>query len=159
MAPEGFDEWYEATYPRLWSWVRRLVPDRESADDVAQEAMLRLIQSGRDRLPESERAAYLFGIAMNVIRDRWRATSKTEVLSPEAVEATVAPTADGDSAIDLERALADLPARQRAIAWLAMGEGWDHRHIARAVGVREGSVKVLLFRARKALMARLRNSR
>jgi RNA polymerase sigma-70 factor (ECF subfamily) len=56
---------------------------------------------------------------------------------------------------DVGRAFAKLKAKERALLWLAHVEGFDHRELAQLVGVEPGSVRVLLFRARKRLGAEL----
>jgi len=153
MPEADFGAWYEATYPRLWSWVRRVLDDPNAASDVAQEAFVRLLQSGRQSLPESERAPYLFTIARNLMRDHWRRGARVEESGHEDMDTVAAPrVGDAAGAIDLERALGGLSAQERSIVWLAYAEGWDHRTIGRIVGVGEKSVKVLLFRARKHLV-------
>ena len=48
-------------------------------------------------------------------------------------------------------ALDRLPPRDRALLWLAHVEGYDHREIAKVLGLQERSVRVILFRARKKL--------
>lgn len=154
MPEPDLGAWYEATYPRLWSWVRRVVGDPAVASDIAQEAFVRLLQAGRETLPEAERAPYLFTIARNLMHDHWkRPTRGDEALREEDMDNTAAAgTRDDWASIDLERALAALTVKERSIVWLAYAEGWDHRTIGRIVGVGERSVKVLLFRARKNLV-------
>ncbi|HUR29178.1 MAG TPA: sigma-70 region 4 domain-containing protein, partial [Planctomycetota bacterium] len=51
---------------------------------------------------------------------------------------------------DVERAFRELKPQQRLLLWLAYVEELDHREIAAATGVADKSVRVLLFRARKA---------
>ena len=153
--PEGdLSAWYEATYPRLWSWVRRVVGDPGVASDIAQEAFVRLLQSERDSLPESERAPYLFTIDRNLMRDHWKRAARGEELGLGEDVRSLASSITRDVAlsIDLERALDALTPQERSIVWLAYAEGWDHRTIGRIVGVGEKSVRVLLFRARKNLV-------
>ena len=61
------------------------------------------------------------------------------------------PHADRSKGDDMTEAFGELKPQQRSLLWLAYVEGFDHREIADAAGVKEKSVKVLLFRARKAL--------
>jgi RNA polymerase sigma-70 factor, ECF subfamily len=58
--------------------------------------------------------------------------------------------------LDMIRVFRQLKPQQRQMMWLAYVEGADHREIASALGVREGSVRVLLHRARRKLAALLR---
>ena len=57
---------------------------------------------------------------------------------------------------DLSRAMRRLRPRERALLWLAYAEGSSHREIARMLGVKAASVKVLMFRARRRLAGFLR---
>ena len=150
--------WYEATYPRLWSWVRRVVGDPGVASDIAQEAFVRLLQSERDSLPESERAPYLFTIARNLMRDHWKRAARGEELGLGEDVRSLASSITRDVAlsIDLERALDALTPQERSIVWLAYAEGFSHREIASVLGMKTASVKLLLFRARRKLAGILR---
>jgi RNA polymerase sigma-70 factor (ECF subfamily) len=52
---------------------------------------------------------------------------------------------------DLSRAMAHLTARERDLLWLAYAEGSSHREIADSLGLKSGSIRLLLFRARRRL--------
>jgi RNA polymerase sigma-70 factor (ECF subfamily) len=56
---------------------------------------------------------------------------------------------------DLTRAMARLKPRERELLWLAYAQGESHQEIAATLGLRRGSIKLLLFRARKRLAALL----
>jgi RNA polymerase sigma-70 factor (ECF subfamily) len=58
--------------------------------------------------------------------------------------------------LDLARSMARLKPRERELLWLAYAQGSSHREIAEALGLKTGSVKLLLFRARRRLAALLR---
>jgi len=57
---------------------------------------------------------------------------------------------------DLETAMSGLRPRDRAMLWLAYAHGSTHDEIAGVIGVKTGSVKLMLFRARQRLAERLR---
>ena len=57
---------------------------------------------------------------------------------------------------DLRRAMDRLRPRERALLWLAYAQGHAHTEIADTLGVKTGSVKLLLFRARRKLAGILR---
>jgi len=59
---------------------------------------------------------------------------------------------------DVRRAMLRLRPRDRALLWLAYAQGQPHAEIARTLGVKTGSIKLLLFRARKRLAGMLRGS-
>ena len=55
----------------------------------------------------------------------------------------------------MQRALAQLEDRDQQLLWLAYAEGSSHEEIAASLGLRTGSIKTLLFRARQRLAALL----
>ncbi len=57
---------------------------------------------------------------------------------------------------DMAKVFQTLKPRQRSLLWLAYVEGFEHREIASMLGLRENSVKVLLFRARRKMADTLR---
>ena len=54
--------------------------------------------------------------------------------------------------IDVTRALEQLKPRERSLLWLAYAQGFSHEEIAAQLGLRTGSLKALLFRARRRLV-------
>ena len=70
---QAAEDLFNACYPRLAGWVRRLVDDDETAHEIASEAFTRLLArwSGLDN-PQS----YLYMIATNLVRDHWRKTGR-----------------------------------------------------------------------------------
>ena len=67
------EELFNACYPRLAGWVRRLVDDDETAHEIASEAFTRLLARwSRLENPQS----YLYMIATNLVRDHWRKTGR-----------------------------------------------------------------------------------
>lgn len=159
MSAADFGTWYEATYPRLWSWVRRVVSDLDVASDIAQEAFVRLLKTEHHTLPEEQRAAYLFTIARNLMNDHYKRSARARESLSDSDDDTDGIAAVGlrdvPASIDLDRAMAAITTKERSAVWLAYVEGWDHRTIARILGVGEKSVKVLLFRARQKLIEQL----
>jgi RNA polymerase sigma-70 factor (ECF subfamily) len=59
---------------------------------------------------------------------------------------------------DLRRAMSRLRPRERALLWLAYAQGHAHTEIAEVLGVKTGSVKLLLFRARRKLAGLMRRT-
>jgi len=150
MTPEAeFDAFYREMHPRLWGFLVRTTREPSLAEDLAQEAFVRLLTSRGADLPAGERRAYLLRIAENLVRDavRRRTREKTgpldEVPEPAAAEAA-APMSRRAAA-----ALAGLGERERKLLWLAHVEEWKHAEIADLLGLATGSIRVLLHRARR----------
>jgi RNA polymerase sigma-70 factor (ECF subfamily) len=142
----AFEAFYNATYQRLWAYIHRLTGDRARTDDVVQDAYIRLHRSGKLD------AAYLYKIATNVARTAWRRSQHERSWLVETPPLEPSVSVDEAGRYDIRRALQRLAPRQRALLWLAYAEGHDHRTIARMTDVAEGSVRVLLFRARRRLL-------
>lgn len=147
-----FEIFHARTSQPLWAYLRRISGDPALADDVLQESYLRLLRHppSADR-DERERKAYLFQIATNLMRDRWRAKER-ERSALERLLSFWSPRPErSEVSLDMGAALDRLPPRDRALLWLAHVEGYDHREIAKVLGLQERSVRVILFRARKKL--------
>lgn len=144
-----FDALFQRLYPPLFRYVHRLTGDADTADDVAQEAFVRLL----DRpLPEEEARPWLFTVATNLVRDGARkAERRQRLLAGRSIRAEPAPPADlaverGERVEAVRAALARLAPRDRQLL-LMREEGFSYREIAGAVGVAPGSVGTLVARA------------
>jgi RNA polymerase sigma-70 factor (ECF subfamily) len=152
----SFHDVYQETARPLWAYLYRLVGNAADADDLVQEAYLRLLRAPA-LSSASERRAYLFRIASNLAVDHWRRASR-QTEDTVAVPAARSLDADGDLRHDMELIFRELEPNERAMLWLAYVEGSDHAEIAASLGVKRNSVRVLLFRARKKLAALLERS-
>lgn len=152
MTEAEFEAFHARTCQPLWAYLRRISGDPAQADDILQESYLRLLRHppAPDR-DERERKAYLFQIATNLMRDRWRARERERSALERLLSLWPTRSEPAGVSLDMGAALDRLPPRDRALLWLAHVEGYDHREIAKVLGLQEGSVRVILFRARKKL--------
>jgi RNA polymerase sigma-70 factor (ECF subfamily) len=150
----AFRAFYDRTARPLWAYLAAASGDRTLADDLTQEAFIRLLRA--DFQPESDEhlRRYLFRIACNLLHDHRRANSRLSPLA-DAPEGWTPPPDTGARA-DVRRLLGCLKPRERQILWLAHVEGHTHKEIAGITGTRPQSVRVLLFRARRRLAGLLR---
>jgi RNA polymerase sigma-70 factor, ECF subfamily len=161
----GFAAFHAHTAGPLWGYLRRIGGDPVLADDVLQETYLRFLSHPPDPArSEREQRGYLFRIATNLVRDRWRREQTERLgLARFLPGRDVLGARSGEplavAEIDCGAALARLRPRERALLWLAYVEGYEHREIAAILGLREASVRVLLFRARKKMEQDLETKR
>lgn len=133
------------------------------AQDAAQETMLRAYRAIPRFLGQSGVASWLYRIAHNTCLDMLKKPQrKREVSSMEQMrEAGFEPRAAGDTpetayekkaeAQRLLAAIAKLPQDQQTLLNLRYGENYSYEELARATGLREGTVKSKLSRAKDRL--------
>lgn len=127
---------------RLWRSVLLACGSGEVADDAVAEAFAQALRRGRAlRDPAAWVWRAAFRIAAGELKDRGR--MRTFQADPVI--------GMPDPFIDLWRALAQLPMKQRASVVLADYAGWSHREIADALGSSVSAVGVHVHRARKRL--------
>jgi RNA polymerase sigma-70 factor (ECF subfamily) len=154
---QAVEELFNACYPKLAGWVRRLVDDDETAHEIASEAFTRLLSrwTGLDN-PQS----YLYMIATNLVRDHWRKTGRerhaVRVLSSAGTaDAAYHPAQD----VDVRALIQTLPERLRSPFLLHYYGGFGLKEVAAMLGRPEGTIKADLFNARAKLKAALGEAR
>jgi RNA polymerase sigma-70 factor (ECF subfamily) len=122
-----------------------------AAEDAVQEALVRAwIRSERGERPESL-PAWVTAVALNQTRSGWRrAMAERRARRRLDDPARSAPPPDEDH-VEVARALAALPRREREVAVLRYLLAFDTRETAAALSIGEGTVKSSLSRARTHL--------
>lgn len=152
----AFRALYARAAPRLLAYARKVGGWADLADDVVQETFLRYLTADLPAMTDEQTMAYLYRITTRLTIDRWRERERErrwigQPLDSDALEGIVAEPTERGFDPDLEKALARLKPRERALLWLAYVEGRSHREMARTLGLAAPSVRVLLFRARRRL--------
>lgn len=157
MDRSRFTLFYRDTAVKLRGYLSKMIGRCSQIDDIMQEAYLRMLTKAPPNLNDRQRQAYLFSTATNLVRDAWRRGVVAGEWLPldDETPAAGADAEDVLARIDAERALGNLSLLQRSVLWLAYAEGYPHREIAQITGVKEESVKVLLFRARQRIVREL----
>jgi RNA polymerase sigma-70 factor, ECF subfamily len=155
MDEDAFRAFYDRTSRALWGYLSRMTGDGHLADDLLQESYYRFLRAQVDYESEAHRRNYLFRIATNLVRDS-RRRQRTSVQTVEVDLATVSSgETDASAAVarnaDLQRAMSQLKPRERELLWLAYAQGSSHKEIGEVLGLKTGSIKLLLFRARRKL--------
>jgi RNA polymerase sigma-70 factor (ECF subfamily) len=144
--------------PALRAFARTLARDAARADDLAQETLLKA-WSNRDRFQEGTNLrAWLFTILRNTWYSEHR-KRRREVEDADGVHAArlaQRPVHDDKLAFkDFQAALAELPADQREALILIGASGLSYEEAAEVCGVRVGTVKSRVSRARARLVEML----
>lgn len=147
---DSFRALYERTSPRLAAYLQRVTGNPEWSEDLLQDTYVRFLNADLPDMDERQTMSYLYRIATNLVYDGWRSMKREREWEEVTVLEDTPPEPVGLRR-DVEEALAKLSARERALVWLAYVEGYAHRDIGRVLEVKETSVRVLLFRARRKL--------
>ncbi len=149
--------------PRAHAQAFRMLGDRSEAEDVVQDAMLRLWRIAPEwRTGEAQVSTWLYRVVSNLCTDRLRRRRRggvalDDVAEPEdpapGVEATLQDNARHTA---LRVAIADLPERQRLALTLRHFEGVSNPEIAEQLGVSVEAVESLTARAKRALATALK---
>jgi len=154
---QAVEELFNACYPRLAGWVRRLVDDDETAHEIASEAFTRLLArwSGLDN-PQS----YLYMIATNLVRDHWRKTGRERnAIRVMTAAGPADPAYHPAEDVDVRALIQALPERLRSPFLLHYYGGFGLKEVAVMLGRPEGTIKADLFNARARLKAALGDAR
>jgi RNA polymerase sigma-70 factor (ECF subfamily) len=167
----GDDAAFDALFDR-WSgpllrFVERMVSDRATAEELVQDAFLRVHRARARYEPTARFSTWLYRIAGNLARNelrrprRARPHASTDDASGPSLE-LVAGGAATDDLVDSRRMrenvavlIEALPERQRMALWLSAVEGLRHAEIAEVLETTPASVKALIHRGRSALVAAL----
>jgi RNA polymerase sigma-70 factor, ECF subfamily len=149
MDESAFRLFYERTSQPLLRYLLGMTHRPDLAEDLLQEAYCRFLTARLPELDDRQARNYLFRIATNLMRDRWR-RSKEELPPVQSAEIESA-SPQLDRTLGVRQAFDRLKPRERQLLWLAYVEGSNHKEIAASTGLGAGSIRILLFRARRKL--------
>ena len=158
---EAFEEVVRRTHRHVYTQALRLVGDQQEAEDVAQEAYVRVFRGLSGFRGDAQFETWLYRIVANAALTHLRKRRRFgDLLWDDEQDASELPAKAGleDRAVDrqsLANALAGLPASMRAVVVLKDVYGLSCREIGDELGVSEGAIKVRLHRARRRLKAAL----
>jgi RNA polymerase sigma factor (sigma-70 family) len=144
-----FEDFFDAEHPRLFGALCFVTGDRHEAEEIMQDAFLRMWERW-DEGRFDDPSAYLFRTAMNVFRNRYRRSllglRKTLSITPS--EDAFANVDDRDL---LVRSLRELTPDQRAAVLLTGYVGLSSEEAGEMLGMRASTVRTLATRARAAI--------
>lgn len=163
MDEDTFRAFYDRTSRAVWVYLARVTGDRQLTDDLLQDVFYRFFRANATHVDEAHRRNSLFCFATNIARDANRRKFRFhhEAVAIDLAEDEEMLRVDErvaerfEASTDLARAMAHLKPMQREMLWLAYALGASHAEIAEILGVRSGSVKILLLRARRKMAALL----
>lgn len=144
-----------ALIPSLRAFARGLCRDRDLADDLAQEAMMRAWAARNSFTLGTNFRAWMFMIVRNQFYTSKRKSARLASWDPEAAERLLVQPPNQEmhfNLLDLDKALNQLPVQQREMLLLVAGAGMSYEEASDVAGCSLGTVKSRLARGRAALM-------
>ena len=156
----AFEQLYRRHHRRVHGVIVRIVGQASArAEDLTQEAFVRAWQALPSFRHDSAVSTWLHRLAVNtaLMELRARRSRPQQDEDEDCFEHLSTPDTAGNAVLgrDLERAVATLPPRARAVLVLHDVEGWKHQEIANQLGMAVGSSKAQLHRARGLLRTRI----
>jgi RNA polymerase sigma factor (sigma-70 family) len=160
LARRGHERAFEALVNRyrkpLLAYCRRMLLPAARAEDALQQALLQAWLALRDGTEVRDVRAWLFQITHNTALNTLRGSRYDYLELSESLVGAEAPESDLDRRIAVREALAGLaalPELQREALLRTAVEGRSHDEVAAALGLTDGAVRGLIYRARATLRA------
>ena len=145
--------------PAMLGLARRILGNAADAEDVAQEAMLRVWTHAPRWQPLAAFRTWLTRVVVNLCLDRKR---RAAWVALEAAGELVDPAPHADQAAEHDErerlvaaAIAELPARQRTAIVLTYSEGMSNAQVAEVLDTTVSAVETLLIRGKQNLRKQL----
>jgi len=158
---EAFRQLLDRHLGRMVAFAARVLGNDAGAEDVAQEAFLRLWTHAAHWQPTARLSTWLHRVVLNLCLDslgRARDVALDDIAEPrDPGPSLVARMQARDIGRHVHAALAQLPAQQRVAITLCHHQGLRNTEAAEVMGVSVEALESLLARGRRTLRARLRN--
>jgi RNA polymerase sigma factor (sigma-70 family) len=159
-APDRAEELFHEHSGRIYAYCLRQLGSPEEAEDAVQATYLNACRSLLSGFEPDVAQAWLFKVAHNVCLTKQRSTWRRRRIErpgdfQEIEELIASPHNRGDELFGIDDALATLPEQQRRAILLREWQGLSYREVAAEMGITQGAVETLIFRARRGLAAAL----
>jgi len=153
-----FEEIYRRYGDRMKSIAYNHLGNISDAEDVVQEAFLKVHRAAATFTGEAALSTWIYRIVVNTCYDVLRRRRRRIEESPiddtiDSLERT-APTVDDAKRMTLRKLLNELPEQRRSVFELFEIEGLSHAEIGEILGISEGNSKWILFATKKELQAK-----
>jgi RNA polymerase sigma-70 factor (ECF subfamily) len=165
---DAFRQLVDRYNARIFGFFRRRLGDRQEAEDLTQEVLLRLFRSRHSYQPRARFSTWVFHITQNVARNAVRFRRRhpcvrlpmtANELRADAADTPSGPLERAELAGVVRAAIADLGERQRAALELHQFHDHTYAEVAAQLAITPKAAKSLLYRTRNLLRARLHDCR
>jgi len=150
---------YERYRPRVYRFAVKLLQDRDQAEDITQETFLKARKSIRTFHQTGTLASWLFAIARNEVYGQIRKTRSNGQVEVDEIWDSETPLDElvgAETVVIVQGMIGQLSPAYKEVILLREYEGMSYAEIARITNGTESAVKGRLFKARKALVKKLK---
>lgn len=147
---DAFETVYHHYERPMLSLAYRMLDNQEEAEDALQDAFLKIYRKIGQYRFDAAFSSWVYRIVTNVCYDRLKRRKRARHVALDDAQ-EIGTMDDAKIRVQLRLAIEKLPPKMKACFVLHAQEGFKQREIAEMLGMREGTVKVHVFRA-KALL-------
>lgn len=150
--PEPLDKLCRYAYSRIYYYLFYRVKNKEDAEDLTSEVVLKMVKGLRNQ--HGNFLAWIYKIARNALIDYYRKMGRVQEISYEALSHTIPVDENPKEILMIDRlkeAITHLTKEQAELITLKFIQEYDNKEIAQIMGKSIGAIKVLQYRALKAL--------
>lgn len=151
----AFEDIYRIHVGRVYGICLRILGDHFRAEEITQQVFIRSWEKLVSFRGEGSFGSWLHRLAVNAALNELNASAWMQIqdssLDDLKTEPSYRESCSQEMRMDLEKAIAALPVGARVVFVLHEIEGFNHREIAKKLGLANGTCKAQLFRARKLL--------
>ena len=158
----SFDGLYHRWAGPLLRYLERMVGDTATAEELLQDAFLRVHRARARYEPRARFSTFLYRIATNLALNELKRPRRRHRHAEEQDQVIPDPRPHAEEQLDIglrrdrvEQWLDQLPERQRVALWLSAAEGCSYAEVAKVLETTEKSVKALVHRGRSALVSKM----
>lgn len=150
--PEALDKLCRYAYSRIYYYLFYRVKNKEDAEDLTSEVVLKMVKGLRNQ--HGNFLAWIYKIARNALIDYYRKIGRVQEISYEDLFHTIPADENPKEILMIDRlkeAITHLTKEQAELITLKFIQEYDNKEIAQIMGKSIGAIKVLQYRALKAL--------
>ena len=153
ISEEGFEDWYRETWPTAYRAIRAVTLNHSDSEEVLSEAFTRAFEKVAELANHPAPEAWVIVTAMNIFRDRFKKLNNVKrflLVQNQSYEMQTNALSD-----DLEKALKELPTRQREVIALRVILELSTEETAKYLEISAPTVSTHLRRALESLRNKL----
>jgi RNA polymerase sigma-70 factor (ECF subfamily) len=152
----AYHQLYQRHSRAVLGYLRRRVRDEEQAADLFQETWLNVHRGARTFKPNQRFRPWLFGIAVNTVRDSYRKQGRRIQTTEMVMEPGMPPRSDHPVRMTIEAAIDSLPEHLKQAFLLGAVQGFNHREVAAQLDISPDNARARISRARGHLRKMLK---